>query len=68
MRTNIDIDDHLVAEAMAITGIKTKKAVVEEALRRLIRLKREEETLALYGTVHWEGDLEQSRLERGDAA
>ena len=68
MRTNIDIDDRLVAEAMAVTGLSTKKAVVEEALRRLIRLKREEETLSLYGTVDWDGDLEQSRLGRGDAA
>lgn len=68
MRTNIDIDDRLVAEAMAVTGLSTKKAVVEEALRRLISLKREEETLSLYGTVDWDGDLEQSRLGRGDAA
>jgi Arc/MetJ family transcription regulator len=51
VRTNIDIDDALIAEAMAATGLSTKKAVVEEALRRLIRLKQEERTLALYGTV-----------------
>ena len=67
MRTNIDIDDALIAEAMAATGLATKKAVVEEALRRLIRQKQEEQTLALYGTVDWEGDLEQSRLGRADA-
>jgi Arc/MetJ family transcription regulator len=68
MRTNIDIDDALIAEAMAATGLSTKKAVVEEALRRLIRLKQEERTLALYGTVDWQGDLEESRQGRGDAA
>ena len=39
MRTNIVLDDELVAEAMRRTGIKTKRAVVEEALRKLIRLK-----------------------------
>ncbi|WP_207461640.1 type II toxin-antitoxin system VapB family antitoxin [Azospirillum sp. SYSU D00513] len=68
MRTNIEIDDALIAEAMATTGLNTKKAVVEEALRRLIRLKQEERTLTLYGTVDWEGDLEESRQGRGDAA
>ena len=67
MRTNIDIDDALIAEAMVASGLTTKKAVVEEALRRLVHQKREEQTLALYGTVDWEGDLEQSRLGRADA-
>jgi Arc/MetJ family transcription regulator len=67
MRTNIDIDDALIAEAMAASGLTTKKAVVEEALRRLVHQKQEEQTLALYGTVDWKGDLEQSRLGRADA-
>jgi Arc/MetJ family transcription regulator len=66
-RTNIDIDDALIAEAMAASGLTTKKAVVEEALRRLVHQKQEEQTLALYGTVDWEGDLEQSRLGRANA-
>ena len=68
MRTNIEIDDELIAEAMAVTGLRTKKAVVEEALRRLIRMKNEEQTLALYGTIDWQGDLEESRQGRGDHA
>jgi len=67
MRTNIDIDDALIAEAMPASGLTTKKAVVEEALRRLVHQKQEEQTLALYGTVDWKGDLEQSRLGRADA-
>ena len=58
----IDVDDALVTAAMAVAGLSTEDAVVEDALRRLIRLKREERTLALYGTVDWEGDLEESRL------
>jgi Arc/MetJ family transcription regulator len=40
VRTNIVLDEELVAEAMRRTGIKTKRAVVEEALRTLIQLKR----------------------------
>ena len=67
MRTNIDIDDALIAKAMAASGLMTKKAVIEEALRRLVHQKQEEQTLELYGTVDWEGDLEQSRLDRADA-
>jgi Arc/MetJ family transcription regulator len=63
MRTNIVLDDELVAEAMRRTGIKTKRGVVEEALRMLITLKRQEEILALRGTLHWEGDLDEMRRD-----
>ena len=63
MRTNIVLDDDLVAEAMRRTGIKTKRAVVGETLRALIGLKRQEETLALRGKLHWEGDLDEMRRD-----
>jgi Arc/MetJ family transcription regulator len=61
VRTNIVIDEALIAEAMRRTGIKTKRAVVEEALRTLIQLKRQEEILALRGKLKWRGDLDQMR-------
>ena len=64
MRTNIDIDDDLLSEAMRLSGLKTKKAVVEEALRRLIKLQRQVEIRGLRGKLRWEGDLEESRLGR----
>lgn len=64
MRTNIDIDDELMAEAMRLTGLPTKKAVVEEALRRVIRLQKQKGILKLRGTVHWEGDLDEMRKGR----
>jgi Arc/MetJ family transcription regulator len=63
MRANIVLDDDLVAEAMRRTGIKTKRAVVEEALGTLIRLKRQEDILALRGGLPWEGDLDTMRRE-----
>jgi Arc/MetJ family transcription regulator len=66
MRTNVDIDDALIAEAMAASGLMTTRAVVEEALRRLVRQKQQEQTLALYGTVDWEGHLEQRRQGRAN--
>lgn len=51
-------------QAMRATGLKTKRGVVEEGLRTLIKLKRQRKILELAGKVRWEGDLEQSRLGR----
>jgi Arc/MetJ family transcription regulator len=61
MRTNIVIDDELLAEAMRLSGLKTKRAVVEEGLRKLIRLKAQADILKLSGKIRWEGDLDESR-------
>lgn len=66
IRTNIVLDQALIDEALALTGLKTKKAVIEEALRMLTRLKRQEGIRALRGQLHWEGDLDMSRLDRAD--
>ena len=64
MRTNIVIDNDLMAKAKALTGLKTKKDVVHEALRTLIRLKSQEQARALRGKLHWEGDLDTMREGR----
>ncbi len=64
MRTNIEIDDTLMAEALAVSGLATKRAVVEAGLRLLIKLRRQAEVKRLFGKVHWEGDLDESRLGR----
>ena len=64
MRTNIDIDDELMARAMATTGLNTKKAVVDLALQTLVRLKAQERVRALRGQLHWQGDLDALRQER----
>ena len=57
MRTIVVIDDELMAEALESTGLKTKKAVIEEALRTLVRLKKQEQVRSLRGRFEWEGDL-----------
>ena len=57
MRTNVVIDDQLMSEALESTGLKTKKAVIEEALRTLVRLKKQEQVRALRGKLEWEGSL-----------
>ncbi len=66
VRTNIVLDQALIDEALALTGLKTKKAVIEEALRTLTRLKRQENIRALRGQLHWEGDLDRLRTDRTD--
>jgi Arc/MetJ family transcription regulator len=64
MRTNVVIDDELMAAALESTGLKTKKAVIEEALRTLVRLKAQERVRALRGKLQWEGNLNKMREGR----
>jgi Arc/MetJ family transcription regulator len=64
MRTNIILDDDLIDQARKLTGIKTKKGVIDEALRTLIRLRLQTQVRSLRGKLHWEGDLDTSRQSR----
>lgn len=65
MRTNIDIDEDLMAEAMELSGKKTKKETVEEALAMLVRSRRAAAALRpLRGKIEWEGDLDAMRRDR----
>ena len=64
MRTNIEIDDRLMRQAMRQSGARTKRAVVEEALRLLVQTRGQSSIRRLRGRVAWEGDLDASRLER----
>ena len=65
MRTNIEIDDALMAEAQKVSGRSTKKQTVEEALRLMIRLRRQHEVNAAFGKHRWRGNLARSRKGRG---
>ncbi len=67
MRTNIDIDDELLAEAMRITGLTTKKAAVEEALRQIVREAKLRTVIREMEGLGWEGDLEAIREGWGPA-
>lgn len=62
MRTNIVIDDELMKEAMEFSGLKTKREVIEQSLRTLIRLKKQEKIRQLRG-IGWVGDLEAMRRD-----
>ena len=61
MRTNIDIDDELMEEAMKATGQRTKKAAVVEALRQAVQTARRREALDALRGMGWEGDLNEMR-------
>jgi len=61
MRTNIEIDENLMEEAMKASGFSTKKATVEEGLRLLVRLKKQERIKEYRGKLKWEGNLDKMR-------
>ncbi len=64
MRTNIVIDDELMRAAQEATGLPTKRAVVEAALKLIVRLRAQERIRDLRGRVSWEGDLDEQRRSR----
>lgn len=64
MRTNIVIDDKLMAEALKASGYETKKEVVEQALKLLVQLNKQQEIRKLRGRIKWEGDLDDMRRAR----
>jgi len=63
-RTNIELDDRLVAEAMKLTKKKTKKDVVNYAVEELVRSLKRKKMLELEGKVDWTGDLDEIRKNR----
>ena len=63
MRTNINIDDKLMDEAMTLSRLKTKKAVVETGLKLLVQIKKQERIKSLRGKIKWDGDLDEMRLD-----
>lgn len=61
MRTNIVLDDSLVEQALKLSNIKTKKEVVEEALKNYVAFLKRKQLLSLKGKITWEGDLKKMR-------
>lgn len=64
MRTNIVIDDDLMAEAMELGRLKTKKAVVEAGLKLLVQIKKQEKIKNLRGKLKWDDDLDAMRMDQ----
>ena len=64
MRTNIVIDESLMRRALKLSGLKTKRAAVEEGLRLVVRLHGQKRTRRLRGTLGWRGSLDEMRRDR----
>jgi Arc/MetJ family transcription regulator len=64
MRTNIVIDDKLMADTLRATGLSAKREVVELGLKTLLRLRQQAEIKKLRGKITWDGDLDAMRRER----
>jgi len=64
MRTNVVIDDNLIEEGLTYTGLKTKRELVNYALKELVNRKKRKAILALEGKLHWEGNLKEMRENR----
>lgn len=63
MRTNIVIDDKLMAEALRATGLRTKREAVELGLKTLLRLRKQEDIRRHRGKLDWSGDLDAMRTD-----
>ena len=61
MRTNIEIDNKLMNEAIKVSGLKTKKETVELGLKTLVRLKKQENIRRFRGRLEWTGNLDDMR-------
>ena len=64
MRTNIVIDDKLMSVALKTSGLNTKKEVVEEALKLLVKVKNQGKLRKLRGKLKWDGDLNEMRTDK----
>jgi Arc/MetJ family transcription regulator len=63
MRTNIEIDDNLMDEALKVSGLATKREVVEAGLRLLVQIKQQQRIRRYRGKLRWEGDLDDMRRD-----
>lgn len=63
-RTNIVLDEQLVQQGLKVSGCKSKRELVDFALRELLKTAKRRELLALRGRVRWEGDLDRLRRSR----
>ena len=63
MHTSVVVDDQLVRQALALSGLKTEQEAIEEALRLLISVKNQSVIRAFRGKLAWEGDLEKMRMD-----
>lgn len=66
VRTHIVLDTHLISTGLELTGMKTRRELVDHALRELVRHERQKKLLRLKGKVQWQGDLDELRQAHAD--
>ena len=64
MRTNVVVNDDLMNKAKKITGLKTKRAVIEKGLDMIISVYEQNEILKYKGKLKWEGNMDKMRERR----
>ena len=64
MRTNIVLNESLVNDAMKLSGLKTKKSVIEEALKLFVSIQKQTRLKSLKGKLKWEGNLDEMRMDK----
>lgn len=64
MQAYLMIDDHLMQRALAVSGLRTERETIEEALRLLVRFKEQERIRAARGKLRWDGDLDSMRRDQ----
>ena len=64
MRTNVVVDDELMATALQVSGLKTKKDAIEEGLKLLVQVTRQKEIKGFRGKLKWSGSLDEMRQDK----
>ena len=64
MRTNVVVDDKLMASALKVSGLKTKKDAIEEGLKLLVQVKSQKKIRRFRGRLKWSGNLDEMRLDK----
>ena len=64
MRTNVAINDVLMESALKVSGVKTKKDTIEEALKLLVQIKNQENIKGFRGKLKWTGNLNNMRIDK----
>jgi Arc/MetJ family transcription regulator len=64
MRTNVVLEDKLISAALKASGLKTKKAAIEEGLKLLIQVKNQTKIRDFRGKLKWTGNLDEMRLDK----
>jgi Arc/MetJ family transcription regulator len=64
MRTNVVVDDNLMASALKASGLKTKKGAIEEGLKLLVQMQRQKAIKSFRGKLKWSGNLAEMRTDK----